>query len=120
MAVILDDLDLDQLLKKLENDRYPSPSILVPAKEIDDFLKQLDKIEHKERKWTSILENEIKNLTDMRAKKIKKEVPQKEARGSFIKTINSLRKIGYPILLKENTMEEFSYMIKAAREDAKE
>ncbi|MES2354507.1 MAG: hypothetical protein V4568_08900 [Pseudomonadota bacterium] len=43
MAVILDDFDLDQLLKKLENDRYPhQQGARVPGKEIDDFLKQLE------------------------------------------------------------------------------
>ena len=91
---------------------------------IEDFLKQLEKVEQRERKWTSILENEIKNLTEMRLKKkngVKDdETGEKEKRGGFIKTINSLRKIGYPIVLKENTMEEFSYMVKQAREDAKE
>lgn len=84
---------------------------------IEDFSEKLNKIEQKESKYISQLEAKIKDLTDFRAKKTDKEVSPKESRGSFIRTLNSLGKIGYKIDNDKTTVEELAYMIKQQTEE---
>jgi len=79
-----------------------------------DFLEQLASIQTRELKFVSQLEVKMKELVDDRKKKSKgaKEDNAKEKRGSFIKTLNSLGKIGYKIDNYKTTVEELAYMIK--------
>lgn len=85
----------------------------------EDFLKTLLRIEAKETKYLSELENCIKKLTEKRAKKIKQETTVKIERGSFIRTLNSLGKVGYKIDKDKETVEDLSYMIKQQIEESK-
>lgn len=83
------------------------------------FLTYLDGIADKEKMYISKVEVELKQLSDMRAKKNKGEYTTKEKRGSFILTLNSLGKIGYNVDKEKTTVEELSYMIKQQKEDNK-
>lgn len=82
------------------------------GKDKDKFLEQLKRIELKENKYISKLESELKALTDMRAKKNSGEKTLEQSRESFVRTLNSLGKIGYKIERNVTTMEDLSYMIK--------
>jgi uncharacterized protein YqgQ len=83
----------------------------------EQFIKELLRIEKKEFKFISQLENAIKELIDFRAKKNANEKTVKQTRGSWIKTINSLGKLGYKIDKDKTSVEEFAYMIKAETEN---
>jgi len=85
----------------------------------EDFLKQLDKIEKRELKYTSMIENKIKELTEFRLKKNKGEQPVELSRIAFIRTVNSLGKVGYKIDNNSTTVEELALMIKQQTEEAK-
>lgn len=81
---------------------------------IDDhtFLEQLENVENGELKWVAQLEIKMKELIDERKKKKKSNEEPKAERGSFVKTLNSLGKIGYKISKNETTMEDLAFMIK--------
>lgn len=83
------------------------------------FLKALDKIEKKEFKYISQLEKNYKELTESRIKKNRKEKTVEQTRGSFIRTLNSLGKIGYKIQQDITTVEELAWMIKQQSEEVK-
>lgn len=85
----------------------------------EQFLKALSRIEIKEKKFVSEVENDIKLLIEFRAKKNSKELPVKIKRESWIRTINSLGKIGYKIDKFKNTVEELSLMILQQIEEQK-
>ena len=87
---------------------------------IERFIEDLRKVESKEKKYISQLENSIKELTDLRAKKAKGESPKKQTRTDFIATLISLGKIGYRIKRTETSIEELSLMIKKQSEEAAE
>lgn len=87
----------------------------------EDFLKQLDRIENREKKYVSQLENCIKLLKDKRQKKINKEtVSKKDFRGDFIMMLNSLGKNGYKIDKDKETVEDIAYMVKQQTEEYKQ
>lgn len=87
----------------------------------DDFLEQLKKIELKENKYISTVEKDIKELIEMRDKKNSKKVSSnEESRGSFIRTLISLRKLNYVIVNTVTTVEELSWMIKMQQEAVNE
>lgn len=81
-------------------------------KDKKDFISQLDKVELKEKKFISQLEIKKKELLDSRKKKIAKEVTIKQTRESFVRTLISLRKIGYKIDNFKTTVEELALVIK--------
>lgn len=83
----------------------------------EQFLKSLERIENKDKKYLSELEGCMKKLKDTRAKKNNKEESVKISRGSWIRTINSLGKIGYKIDKDKETVEDLAYMIKAQTEE---
>lgn len=85
----------------------------------EQFMKSLELIENKEKKYLSELEGCIKNLTEYRKNKNNKEETVKISRGSFIRTINSLGKVGYKIDKDKDTVEDLAYMIKAQVEENK-
>jgi len=87
---------------------------------MEKFLEELRKIDQKEKKYISQLENAIKELTDLRAKREKKDPPKKQTRQDFIATIISLGKVGYRIKRSETTLEEVALMIKKQYEEAAE
>lgn len=94
---------------KWENDSY-------------DFEKQLKKVEMREVKHMTLLEAKIKEIEVSRSKNQNKEVETdeetlKKSRTSFIRMINSLRKIGYVIIFKETTVEELALIIKQQTEE---
>ena len=84
-----------------------------------DFFKALDKIEAREKKYITILETSIKDLTTYRLKKNKKETTVQQSRAAFIRTLNTLGKIGYKIDTEKTSVEEYAYMIKQQTEDNK-
>lgn len=88
--------------------------------DIDDFLQQLDKIERRESRYTSMIENEIVELKKLQKQaKINDEEEEdiKVVRERFIRTINTLGKIGYKIEYDGTTVEEMALMIKQQTEE---
>lgn len=83
------------------------------------FINKLQDIENNEKKFISQLEGKIKDLTDFREKKNKSKKPVEQNRGSFIKTLNSLGKIGWKIDNDRTTVEELAWMIKQQTEENK-
>ena len=81
-----------------------------------DFLMQLKDVEQRERKHIAKLEIKMKELIDERKKKNTKETTTKEKRGNFIRTLNSLGKVGYKIDNFRTTVEELAYMVKEQME----
>ena len=81
-------------------------------KDKHSFLRVLDRIELKEKKYISIAENTLKAIIDNKAKKIKGEFTLKQSRESFLSMLNSLGKIGYRIDKETTTVEELALMIK--------
>lgn len=86
----------------------------------EDFLKQLDLVEVKERVYTSKLELKLDELKKSREKRKNENQTEKQTRHSIIRTINSLGKIGYAIDKSKTTVEEFSLMIKQQTEEIEE
>lgn len=82
------------------------------------FFNDLKKIQDSEKKYTSRLENEIKELIKLREKKQNSNESVSQTRHDFISTIISLGKIGYKIDKNTTTLEEFSLMIKKQNEEA--
>lgn len=91
----------------------------------EDFERQLKKVEMRELKNQSQLEIKIKELENFRKSKGKDKIEKpsekslKEGRISFIRTLNSLGKIGYIIDKNSTTVEELSIMIKQQLEENK-
>lgn len=88
-------------------------------KGVEDFLRQLKRIELKEKKYETKLEESVNELVETRSKKEKKEYSVKQTREAFIRTINSLGKLGYKIDNETTTVEELAYMIKQQFEESK-
>lgn len=94
--------------------------------DVDDFEKQLKKIETREGKHTSSLEASVKELIESREKNKKKIKPVedeeslKKSRLSFIRMRNSLGKVGYKLDKHTTTVEELSLMIKQQLEEQEE
>ena len=82
----------------------------------EDFLKRLKTIEEREAKYEDELEAKIKEL---KTKRHKKENPQFQSNESFIRTVNTLNKIGFKVEWNDTTVEEFSIMIKQQTEENK-
>lgn len=89
-------------------------------KDIEKFLKVLNRIEDKEQKYIDDLEASSKQLIDLRKlknKEIKPETTKKQSRGSFVRTLNSLGKLNWKIDSDKTTVEELAYIIKQQSED---
>lgn len=85
---------------------------------IDDFENQLLRIEAQEKRYISELENCIKELIDFRKTKGKsEEEPLKKKREGFIRTLNTLGKVGYRIDKDKDTVEDLALMIKQQFEE---
>lgn len=85
---------------------------------IEDFETQLVRIEMQEKRYVSELENCIKELIDFRKTKGKSEEhPLKKKRENFIRTINTLGKVGYKIDRNKDTVEDLALMIKQQFEE---
>jgi hypothetical protein len=92
--------------------------------DLESFNLQLDRIETGEFKYESQLEGKLKELEDLREKEKKKkessfQQPKQTSRERWVKTINTLGKIGYQIRKDETTVEELAYMIKYQIEESK-
>lgn len=84
------------------------------------FLKMLDRVEIEDKQYTAELERNIKELKELKRQQDKGEEPtKKQSRESFIRTVNSLGKIGYKIDNWKTTVEELSLMIKQQMEENK-
>ena len=83
---------------------------------LEQFLKDLDKIELKERKYISELENASVDLGKLKTKKDNKVSTVKESRASFIRMLSSLRKIGWVIDDYVTTIEELAIIVKSQSE----
>lgn len=92
---------------------------IIVWKNKDHFLETLRRIEVKEKKYISEVENAIKLLYEFRKKKNTTEQPVKIKRESFIKTINTLGKIGYKIDKFSNSVEDLALMIRQQKDDSK-
>lgn len=77
----------------------------------EDFILQLDRVEKREQKYISELENCIKILTESRLKNKSNDKSVELTRSSFIKTINSLGKIGWKIDKHKDTLEDLALII---------
>lgn len=86
----------------------------------EDFLRKLDSIELREKRYVSELEACIKELMEFRKKKNRGEKEVELTRGTFVKTLITLGKVGYKIENDKTTMEELSYMIKQQMDEVKE
>lgn len=82
------------------------------------FLEILDRIELKELKYISELENEIKMLIEARKNKSKGKSVELTLDG-FLTSVISLGKIGYIIDRYKTTMQEMALMVKKQMEDNK-
>jgi len=90
--------------------------------DLKEFESQLKKIETRQIKHDSFLEEKIQELNEHRAKmqQTKKDEPEvdlKKSRMSFIRMLNSLGKIGFKIDKKTTTVEELALMIKQQLEE---
>jgi len=85
----------------------------------EKFLKDIRRIEKSEKVYISKLEEEVKNLSELREKKEKKDVTVKYNRGDFVKLVIGIGKCGYSIDNDKTTMEEFAYMIKQQSDENK-
>jgi len=81
------------------------------------FLKILDQIEVKEKKYEAQLKAKEKELGDLQARKTSKEFTPLQTRHAFIKTLNGLQKAGYRIDKESTTVEEFGLMIKEQKKE---
>lgn len=94
----------------------------------DEFESQLKKVEKREQKFVSTLEEKIKELIEARKSQSnsfeedEEELDKslKKGRVSFIRMLNSLSKIGYRIDKKSTTVEELALMIKQQMEESEE
>lgn len=92
---------------------------------IEDFENQLVKIEKRQIKHQSFLEEKIKELKELKESRsnnhkkqpIEPESDLKKSRMSFIRMLNSLGKIGYKIDKLTTTVEELALMIKQQMEE---
>jgi hypothetical protein len=95
--------------------------------DVGKFLADLEKIENKEKKYISVLEGKIKELNELKKNKSKKSEEEKDeedkekdmnkTREAFVRTLNSLGKIGYKIDKDTTTVEELALMIKQQQEE---
>lgn len=92
--------------------------------DVIEFEEQLKKIESREIKHHSFLEEKIKELNELRRKNQEGESDEekdeeilKKSRRSFIRMLNSLGKIGFNIDKKKTSVEELSLMIKQQTEE---
>lgn len=85
----------------------------------ENFLSALERIEKGQKKYTSEVENCIKNLMDFRLKKQQGDNPVKIKRETWIKNINTLGKIGYKIDKDKTSVEELALMIVQQKEENK-
>ena len=96
-------------------------SLIFDEVAVDDFLKQILRIESKEKKYELRLEECIKELKDYREEKSKGLVNYtlKESRIRFIKMLNMLSKNGYKIDRERvGSLEELAIMIVQNNEEA--
>lgn len=84
------------------------------------FLDDLKKIELKENKYISTLESKMKELIELRKSKSNNEQPKELSRNAFIRTLNSLGKMGYKIDKDDTMMDEVALMIKQQSEEAEQ
>lgn len=88
---------------------------------VDDFEQQLFVVETREKMYIGELEGAMNELKEIRNKRNKGETPTtKKSRSSFIRTRNTLGKIGYPIDPDKTTVEEMALMIKQQSEEAEQ
>lgn len=84
--------------------------------DLDLFLKKLDQVEAKETKYKSQIDKKIKELFDLRQKKVNKEFTLLESRKEFISMMNRLQQAKFVIDKNETSMEDLSIMIKDQRD----
>lgn len=81
-------------------------------KDIEDFVKQLDRVITKESKYQVELDKKQKQLLEYRKSKGEETVNVKQNREQFITLLNTLGKLGYKIDKNETTIEELALMLK--------
>jgi len=92
--------------------------ILKWENDLEKFEVLLKKIEKRELKYVAKLEGCLKDMIDKRKKKAEpEEVDLKAQRENFIRTLNSLGKVGYKIDRDETTVEDLALMIKQQTEE---
>lgn len=85
----------------------------------EDFFNQLKKVELSETRYTAQIESKIKELEDIRKKKPKEEITEKQKRENWVRMINTLRKIGWVIQKESDTVQDLSVMILQQNEENK-
>lgn len=87
----------------------------------EDFIKQLKTVEIREKMYIGELEGAMKELKDFRKKRDNGEpTDPKKTRISFIRTRNTLGKIGYIIDPDKTTVEEMALMVKQQSEEVEQ
>lgn len=81
---------------------------------VEEFVKALDRIETKEKKYIVELETKMQDLVKERKKNNTGNTSTftNETRQNFVTMMNSLNKIGYKISRTETTVEELALIIK--------
>lgn len=98
--------------------------VLTWRKDAADFDKQLTSVEKKESKYEHILTSKKQELEEFRERKQKEKATDNKTddnyRHTFIRTLNSLGKVGYIVDKDSTTVEEFAFMIRQQNEEYRE
>lgn len=90
---------------------------VVGETDLDWFLKKLESIGLRERRYTQERDKKVKELLDLRKKRIKKEHNVLQTRKEFISMLNRLQQNRFMIDKNETTVEDLAVMIKDNRDD---
>lgn len=110
-------------IKDFQNLKHKYGYVLYWNNDIEDFEKQLQRVEQREIKNGSFMDLKIDELNRARKNKgISKEDEESldDSRKGFIRMVNSLGKIGFKIDGNVSTVEELALMIKQQFEENEE
>lgn len=88
--------------------------------DVEGFLKKLDSIVAKEKKYEIKQDISIKELIEFKKKKVKKEFNLLQSRKQFVSMLVRLQQQKFVIDKKETTMEEVAIMVKESRDQYEE
>lgn len=86
----------------------------------ESFLKRLIQIEAGESRYQAELDRKVKELVELRKKKVNKEFSLLESRKQFIMSMNRLQQNKFVIDKDKTTMEELALMVKDYKDTANE
>jgi len=86
----------------------------------DAFFKKLFQIEMKEKKYDTKVDQKVKELVELRKKKVQKEHTILESRKDFVTMLNRLQQARFVIDKDRTTVEELALIIKDQRDQVEE